>query len=64
MSPRSPPKPGEQLQVVLTNIGTAPVEVMGHILDPLPQGGFGRGRVCPAAASHKDTGYMPPELQG
>jgi azurin len=55
-------KPGEDLRVVLTNIGSAPLEVMGHNwvllkagLDPLA--------FSNAAVGAKATGYIPAALQ-
>ena len=56
-------KPGEDLQVVLTNIGSAPVDVMGHNWTLL-KAGADANAFAQAASTHKDTGYMPPELKG
>ena len=56
-------KPGEDLQVVLTNIGSAPVEVMGHNWTLL-KAGVDANSFAQAASTHKDTGYMPPERKG
>ncbi len=56
-------KPGEELKVVLTNIGTIPVEVMGHnwiLLKP----GADAGVFSAAAAAAKDTKYIPADHQG
>ena len=54
-------KPGEDLKVVLTNIGTQPREVMGHnwvLLKP----GADVAAFDAAALSAKDTGYIPAAL--
>ncbi|RFC51375.1 MAG: Azurin [Verrucomicrobia bacterium] len=56
-------KPGEQITVVLTNIGTQPKEVMGHNWILLKMGtdveAFDK-----AAALAKATDYSPAELSG
>ena len=54
-------KPGEDLKVVLTNIGTQPMEVMGHNWVPLKSGSDVDVFVA-AAISAKDSGYLPPAL--
>ena len=54
-------KPGEELKVVLTNIGTQPVEVMGHNWTLL-KAGTDVMAFATAAAVAKDTGYIPAAL--
>ena len=55
-------KPGEELKVVLTNIGTAPIEAMGHNWTLLKVG-TDVTAFANAAAVAKDTGYIPPALE-
>ena len=53
---------GEQLDVVLTNTGSVPIEAMGHnwvLLKP----GSDVDAFAAAAASAKETGYIPPSLK-
>jgi azurin len=55
--------PGEQLHVVLTNVGTQPKEVMGHdwvLLKP----GSDATAFSTAAITHKADNYIPTELAG
>jgi azurin len=54
--------PGEPLDVVLTNIGTVPVEVMGHNWILLKAGSDALA-FSNAASVAKDTGYIPPSLK-
>jgi azurin len=54
--------PGEALDVVLTNIGTVPVEVMGHNWILLKAGSDALA-FSNAAQGAKDTGYIPPSLK-
>ncbi len=54
-------KPGEDLKVVLTNIGTQPKEVMGHDW-VLLKAGTDAAAFDAAALSAKDTGYIPASL--
>ena len=54
--------PGEDLDVVLTNIGTVPVEVMGHNW-VLLKAGSDAAEFSNAASVAKDTGYIPPSLK-
>jgi azurin len=54
-------KPGEDLKVVLTNIGTQPKEVMGHDW-VLLKAGVDATAFDAAALSAKDTGYIPAAL--
>ena len=56
-------KPGEELKVVLTNIGTAPIEAMGHNWTLL-KAGTDVAAFSTAAAVAKDTGYIPTALAG
>jgi len=56
-------KPGEQITVVLTNIGTQPKEVMGHNWILLKAGSDAEA-FDKAAALAKDTEYFPKELAG
>jgi azurin len=54
-------KPGEALQVILTNTGSAPIEVMGHnwvLLKP----GTDVAAFDAAAINAKETGYIPSSL--
>jgi azurin len=55
-------KPGEELKVVLTNIGTQPKEVMGHnwVLLKL---GTDTAAFSAAAAASKATDYIPEALK-
>jgi azurin len=55
-------KPGEDLKVVLTNVGTAPIEVMGHNWILL-KAGSDPIAFATAAQMAKDTGYIPASLQ-
>lgn len=55
-------KPGEQLKVVLTNSGTIPKEVMGHNWILL-KAGSDAAAFSAAAATAKDTEYVPSSLQ-
>jgi azurin len=54
--------PGEDLDVVLTNIGTIPVEVMGHNW-VLLKAGSDPAAFSTAAAAAKETDYIPPALK-
>ncbi|HEY1763443.1 MAG TPA: plastocyanin/azurin family copper-binding protein [Opitutaceae bacterium] len=54
-------KPGEDIKVVLTNIGTQPVQVMGHDW-VLLKAGSDVAAYDAAALNAKDTGYMPASL--
>jgi len=54
-------KPGEDIKVVLTNIGTQPKEVMGHNW-VLLKAGADPAAFDAAALSAKDTGYIPASL--
>jgi azurin len=54
--------PGEDLRVVLTNAGSAPLEVMGHNW-VLLKAGSDVAAFDTAAAQSKDTGYIPGSLQ-
>ncbi len=54
-------KPGEELKVVLTNIGTQPKEVMGHNW-VLLKAGTDVDAFTAAAISAKDSGYIPATL--
>ena len=54
-------KPGEDLKVVLTNIGTQPKEVMGHNW-VLLKAGTDVDAFAAAAISAKDSGYLPSSL--
>ncbi|MEO6873246.1 MAG: plastocyanin/azurin family copper-binding protein [Opitutaceae bacterium] len=56
-------KPGEQITVVLTNIGTQPKEVMGHNWILL-KSGSDVGAFDKAATAAKATAYFPTELAG
>jgi azurin len=55
-------KPGEDIKVVLTNIGTQPVQVMGHNW-VLLKAGSDAAAFDAAAVNAKDTGYIPPALK-
>lgn len=55
-------KPGEDVKVVLTNIGTQPVQVMGHNW-VLLKAGSDVAAFDSAAVNAKDTGYIPPALK-
>lgn len=55
-------KPGEELKVVLTNVGTAPIEAMGHNWTLL-KAGTDVAAFDAAAAQAKDNGYIPPSLE-
>jgi azurin len=54
-------KPGEDLKVILTNIGTQPKEVMGHDW-VLLKAGSDVAAFDAAALASKDTGYIPAAL--
>jgi azurin len=54
-------KPGEDLKVVLTNIGTQPEQVMGHDW-VLLKAGVDVTAFDAAALGAKDTGYIPASL--
>lgn len=54
-------KPGEDLKVVLTNVGTQPKEVMGHNW-VLLKAGTDVDAFALAAISAKDSGYLPSAL--
>lgn len=54
-------KPGEDIKVILTNIGTQPVEVMGHDW-VLLKAGSDAAAFDAAALNAKDTGYIPASL--
>jgi azurin len=56
-------KPGEDIKVVLTNIGTQPKEVMGHNW-VLLTAGSDVAAFDAAALNSKDTGYIPAALSG
>jgi len=55
-------KPGEALQVVLTNNGTQPLQVMGHNW-VLLKAGSDAASFDAAALNAKDTGYIPASLK-
>lgn len=55
-------KPGEELKVVLTNIGTLPKEAMGHNWVLLKKGADA-GAFATAAMTAKDTDYIPAALK-
>jgi azurin len=54
-------KPGEDIKVILTNIGTQPKEVMGHDW-VLLKSGVDVAAFDAAALTAKDTGYIPAAL--
>jgi azurin len=54
-------KPGEDIKVILTNIGTQPKEVMGHDW-VLLKAGVDAAQFAAAALNAKDTGYIPAAL--
>ncbi len=54
-------KPGEDLKVILTNIGTQPVTVMGHNW-VLLKAGTDVAAFDAAALASKDTNYIPAAL--
>lgn len=54
--------PGEELRVVLTNVGSMPKETMGHNWILLKAGADALAFVT-AAVNAKDTGYVPPAMQ-
>ncbi len=56
-------KPGEELKVILTNIGNQPKEVMGHNWTLLKKGSD-VAAFDAAAAMAKATDYIPESLQG
>jgi azurin len=55
-------KPGEDVQVVLKNVGAAPKEVMAHNWVLLKAGTDAAGYDS-AALTEKDSGYLPARLQ-
>jgi azurin len=55
-------KPGEELKVVLTNIGTLPIEAMGHNWVLLKKGADATV-FSTAAGTAKDTDYIPAALK-
>jgi len=55
-------KPGEDLQVILTNNGTQPKEVMGHNW-VLLKAGTDVAAFDAAALGAKDTGYIPADFK-
>jgi azurin len=55
-------KPGEELKVILTNIGTLPKEAMGHNWVLLKKGADA-GAFSAAAMTAKDTDYIPAALK-
>src|SRR3954463_14477459 len=55
-------KPGEELKIVLTNVGTQPKEVMGHNFVLLKSGTDVAGFSAAASAS-KATDFIPAALQ-
>jgi len=54
-------KPGEDIKVILTNIGTQPKEVMGHDW-VLLKSGVDAAAFDAAALNSKETGYIPAAL--
>ncbi|HEY1793137.1 MAG TPA: plastocyanin/azurin family copper-binding protein [Opitutaceae bacterium] len=54
-------KPGEALKVVLTNVGTQPITVMGHNW-VLLKAGTDVAAFDAAGLQSKDTGYIPANL--
>jgi azurin len=55
-------QPGEEIKVVLTNVGVMPKEAMGHNW-VLLKAGTDVTAFATAAAAAKDTGYIPPSLK-
>jgi azurin len=55
-------KPGEEIKVTLTNIGTLPKEAMGHNWVLLKKGSDA-GAFSAAAMTAKDTDYIPAALK-
>ncbi|MEO7414137.1 MAG: azurin [Opitutaceae bacterium] len=55
-------KPGEELKIVLTNIGTLPKEAMGHNWVLLKKGADANS-FATAAMTAKDTDYIPAALK-
>jgi azurin len=55
-------KPGEELKVTLTNLGSLPKEAMGHNWILLKQGSDGAA-FSAAAAAAREQNYVPPALQ-
>ena len=55
-------KPGEELKIVLTNIGTLPKEAMGHNFVLLKAGTDARAFGM-ASATAKDTEYIAPAMK-
>lgn len=55
--------PGEEIKVILTNIGTQPKEVMGHNW-VLLKAGTDVNAYAAAAMTAKDTDYQPAALAG
>jgi len=56
-------KPGEQLKIVFTNVGTLPKMAMGHNLVVLKKGTDAQA-YSTAAMRAAATEYLPPELSG
>ncbi len=56
-------KPGEELKVVLKNVGTLPKEAMGHNW-VLLKAGVDVTAFATAAMTAKDTDYIPPAKKG
>lgn len=55
-------KPGEEIKVVLTNVGVVPKEAMGHNWVLLKAGTDAMAFVTASAAA-KDTGYVPAAMK-
>jgi azurin len=55
-------KPGEQLKIVLTNIGTLPKEAMGHNW-VLLKAGTDAAAFAAAAMTAKDSDYVPTSMK-
>ncbi len=55
-------KPGEEIKVVLTNVGVVPKEAMGHNFVLLKKGSDPLA-FATAGAAAKDTGYVPASLK-
>lgn len=55
-------KPGEELKVVLTNVGTLPKEAMGHNWVLLKKGADAAAFAM-AAMTAKDTDYIPASMK-
>jgi len=56
-------KPGEELKIILTNIGSAPKEAMGHNFVILKKGSD-VAAFATAATTAKATEYIPEALKG